>query len=187
MEHYDLVLFGATGYTGQLCAKYIRDTYDAKGETVKWALAGRSQKRLDAMRAKLRLQCGVLVADVSNPASIEAMVKRTRCVANLVGPYLRLGGIVVVEACARLGCGYVDLTGESAFYAQVIDRCHTLAQSTGAIIVPSSGFDSIPGDLTTYLAAQAIANSDDEIVDSYVGIRTFGWVSVLFSSIVTRC
>lgn len=179
---YDLVLFGATGYTGQLCAKYLAATYSSSKKTdgeVRWAIAGRSRQRLEAMRAALSLSCDVVFADTGDRDSIDAMARQARCVANLVGPYLRLGGEVVVEACVRNGTCYVDLTGETAFYATLVDKYHEAAQRTGAIIVPSAGFDSVPGELTAYLAARALQRSDpdDDIVDAYAGISTFGWFS----------
>lgn len=142
----DIVLFGATGFTGKLVAEYL--AMHAPPE-VRVALAGRNPGKLETVRAQLSPRASswpLLVADSADPASLAAVVSRAHVVITTVGPYAKLG-MGVVEACANHGTHYVDLTGEVQFIRDSIDRFDARAKQTGARIVHCCGFDSIPSDL----------------------------------------
>ena len=142
---YDIVVYGATGFTGKLVAEYMA----AKGgHGLRWAMAGRSADKLAAVRDEIGAPADtpLVVADASDPDSIRAMVASTRCVCTTVGPY-QLYGTIVVEACAELGTDYVDLTGEPGWMYETNRDYSNAAKASGARIVHSCGFDSIPIDL----------------------------------------
>lgn len=146
----DIVLFGATGFTGKLVAEYLAHHAPAG---VAIALAGRSRDKLERVRAGLPAAAAtwpLLVADSADPASLGAVAGRTKALITTVGPYARLG-LPLVEACARQGTHYVDLTGEVQFIRDSIDRFDAIARQTGARIVHSCGFDSIPSDLGVWV------------------------------------
>ncbi len=149
---FDLVLFGATGFTGRLVAEYLRDHAEPG---LAWAIAGRDRGKLEALRAELARARGgrdvpVLVGDVSDPPSLAAIVAQARVVCTTVGPYTRYGP-PLVAACAERGVDYCDLTGESNFIRQMIDQHHAEAERTGARIVHACGFDSVPSDLGVHV------------------------------------
>jgi short subunit dehydrogenase-like uncharacterized protein len=145
---YDVVLFGATGFTGALTAQYLTRTPG----TLRWALAGRNRGKLEALRRRVAeidpaaSELPLLYADVNDPASIRAVAESARVVATTVGPYVRYGE-PLVAACAAAGTDYVDLTGEPEFVDRMWLRYHEQAQQSGARLVHSCGFDSIPYDL----------------------------------------
>jgi short subunit dehydrogenase-like uncharacterized protein len=162
----DIVVFGATGFVGRLLAEHLAEHAP---DAVRIGLAGRSQERLAAVRSGLPERAAewpLLVADAADPASLAAMAGSTRVVATTVGPYLRYG-LPLVEACARAGTDYVDLTGEVLFVRRSIDDWHEVAVASGARIVHACGFDSIPSDLSVLLAAeQARADGEGELQDA---------------------
>lgn len=147
---FDVVVWGATGFTGRLVAEYLARTQDT--HRARWALGGRDRAKLEEVRKGLAAQvpaCAelpLLLADAKDAASLEALVKRTRVVCTTVGPYARYGN-ELVAACARAGTDYVDLTGEVQWMRRMIDAHHEQARSSGARIVHTCGFDSIPSDL----------------------------------------
>lgn len=149
---YDLVLFGATGFTGELTAAYLAEHAPAD---CRWALAGRNAVKLEEVRARLaevNPECATLPllhADAEDPASLEAVARATRVVITTVGPYL-LYGEPLVAACAEAGTDYVDLTGEPEFVDRMYLAHHDRAVETGARLVHACGFDSIPHDLGAY-------------------------------------
>ncbi|MBT2224464.1 trans-acting enoyl reductase family protein [Nonomuraea sp. NEAU-A123] len=136
---YDIVLFGASGFTGALTAAYLAKT---AGPEVRWALAGRDRAKLE----RLGLNAPILVADATDPASLAAIAREARVVVTTVGPYIRYGE-PLVAACAEAGTHYLDLTGEAEFVDRMYVRYHRLATTTGAKLVHACGFDSIPYDL----------------------------------------
>lgn len=158
---YELIVFGATGFTGRLVAEYLAQTYGPgsrrAAEAPRWALAGRNLDKLAALRAELGLGESVplLRVDASDAGALDALVQTTQVVLTTVGPY-QLHGHELVAACARHSTDYVDLCGEPAWMAQMIERWHGTAQASGARIVFSCGFDSIPFDLgVVFLQAAA--------------------------------
>lgn len=146
----DIIVYGATGFTGRLVAEYLASRYGS-GRGVTWAMAGRSLEKLAAVRDAIGApaETPLIAADASDPASLEAMVGRTKAVLTTVGPY-QLYGTALVAACAKAGTDYLDLCGEPAWMRQMIDAHHATAQASGARIVFSCGFDSIPFELGVF-------------------------------------
>ena len=140
---YDVVLFGATGFTGALTAEYLAKNAAAD---LTWALAGRNQTKLEAIRSKLGVEVDLLLADVEDPASLKTVAESTRILVTTVGPYVRYGE-PLVAACANAGTDYLDLTGESEFVDRMYVAYHAKAVETGARLIHCCGFDSIPYDL----------------------------------------
>jgi len=150
-----IVVYGATGYTGKLVAEYLNNQYGAGGD-ISWAIAGRSREKLEAVRKELGISSKIplVIADASDPASIKDMVRRAGVIITTVGPY-QLYGSDLVAACAEAGTDYVDLCGEPTWMKQMIDAHTATAQASGARIVFSCGFDSIPFDLGVLFLQQA--------------------------------
>jgi len=144
---FDIIVYGATGYTGRLVAEYLARRHGVGGE-VKWAMAGRSAAKLAQVRDEIGApaQTPLVVADADDPASLAAMVARTRAVLTTVGPY-QLYGDALVAACAEGGTDYLDLCGETPWMRKVILAHDATAKRTGARITLSCGFDSIPFEL----------------------------------------
>jgi short subunit dehydrogenase-like uncharacterized protein len=155
----DVVLFGATGFVGRLIAHYLAE-HAPQGARI--GLAGRSEDKLARIRGELPPAASawpLLSADSGDRASLDALVRRTRAIATTVGPYFR-AGMPLVEACADAGTHYADLTGEVLFVHEAL-RHHERAAASGARIVNSTGFDSIPSDLGVLLLHQAAAADGD--------------------------
>lgn len=149
---YDLIVFGATGYTGQLVCRYLL----SHPENPSWAVAGRSASRLSSLKSSLSLpdSVGVIEAETSNYSSLTSMTAQARVLVNIVGPYRPFKAEEVVRACVETGTHYVDLSGETGFNSDVIEKFHLKAQAKGVVVSNSVGFDSLPFDLTTFLAVQ---------------------------------
>ncbi|WP_276652198.1 saccharopine dehydrogenase family protein [Corynebacterium vitaeruminis] len=142
---YDVVLFGATSYVGRIVAGYLARTYPP-GSGVRIALAGRNLEVLTGLKESLGVDFPIVLADITDSASVESMVASTTVLISTVGPYSRYGD-VVVEACARRGTDYVDLCGEAFFIRRTIDAYHEIARQSGSRIVHACGFDSVPSDI----------------------------------------
>ena len=165
---YDIVLFGATGFVGELTAEYLAQ-HAPDGARI--ALAGRSSERLEDLRARLRRpDFGVLRADASEAESVGRLAEAGRVVISTVGPYL-LHGEPLVAACAAAGTDYVDLTGESEFVDLMYLRYHAVAKESGARLVHSCGFDSIPYDLGALFTVLQLPE------DVPIALRGFGGAS----------
>lgn len=147
-REFDIVVYGATGYTGRLVAEHFVREYGRRPDRPKWAMAGRSKAKLEAVRDEIGAPADtpLVVADASEPGTLDAMCHRTRVVLTTVGPY-QLYGSELVAACARSGTDYADLCGEPAWMREMIEAHHEQAKASGARISFSSGFDSIPFDL----------------------------------------
>jgi saccharopine dehydrogenase (NAD+, L-glutamate forming) len=163
---YDIVLFGATGFTGGLTAEYLRD--HAPGN-VSWAIAGRNREKLAALRERLG---GVpaLTADVDDQRSLMALAESARVVVTTVGPYIHYGE-GLARACAETGTDYLDLTGEPEFVDLVYLRYHGRARATGARLVHCCGFDSIPVDLGVAFTVAQLPAGEPLHIDSYMQVR----------------
>jgi short subunit dehydrogenase-like uncharacterized protein len=151
---FDIVVYGATGFTGQLVAEYLAAHYTGEGAP-KWAMAGRSLDKLASVRDAIGAPADtpLIVADAGDPASLKAMVEQTRSVLTTVGPY-QLYGAELLAACAATGTDYLDLCGEPVWMRQMIDAHQATAQSSGARIVFSCGFDSVPFELGTFFVQE---------------------------------
>jgi short subunit dehydrogenase-like uncharacterized protein len=144
---FDIVVYGASGFTGQLVAEYLAAHYSG-ASAPKWAMAGRSLEKLAAVRDAIGAPAdtALIAADAGDPASLKAMIDQTNSVLSTVGPY-QLYGSELVAACAATGTDYLDLCGEPVWMRQMIDAHEATAQSSGARIVFSCGFDSLPFEL----------------------------------------
>jgi len=165
---FDIVVFGASGYTGRLVAEYLAAEY---GDTdLTWAMAGRSLDKLASVRTEMGISDAValLEVDVDNPASVSEMVDACRVVITTVGPY-QLYGDELVKQCAERGTDYVDLTGEPSWMHETIARFSEAAKLSGARIVHSCGFDSIPFDLGVYLLQQHAIEKTGEPIATVKG------------------
>ncbi|MBR1215158.1 saccharopine dehydrogenase NADP-binding domain-containing protein [Bradyrhizobium sp. JYMT SZCCT0180] len=151
---FDIVVYGASGFTGQLIAEYLAAQYKGDGN-LKWAMAGRSLHKLAAVRDAIGAPADtpLIVADADDPASLKAMVGQTRSMISTVGPYQRYGS-ELVAACVADGTDYFDLCGEPLWMRQMIDAHEAAAKSTGARIVFSCGFDSLPFELGVFSVQQ---------------------------------
>jgi short subunit dehydrogenase-like uncharacterized protein len=155
----DLVLLGATGFTGALTAEYLARSAPTG---LRWALAGRNRGKLEAVRARLAAidpalaELELLEADSHDRASLDAVVRRAKVVITTVGPYLEHGE-PLVAACAAAGTDYVDLTGEPEFVDRMYVAHHAAAEASGARIVHACGFDSVPHDLGAHYAVKELA------------------------------
>lgn len=149
-KEFDIIVYGATGFTGRLVAEYLSKQY-GNGQELTWAMAGRSQEKLEQVRDEMSLPADtpLVVANSSDIVSMKGLVSRTKAVITTVGPY-QLYGALLVEMCVNLGTDYVDLCGESVWMRHMIDQHQEAAQKSGARIVFSCGFDSIPSDLAIY-------------------------------------
>ncbi len=154
-REFGIIVYGATGYTGRLVCEYLNKQYGINAD-VKWAMAGRSQQKLESVRDEMGISADVplVVADANNPESVKAMVERSKVIITTVGPY-QLYGSDLVAACAKAGTDYVDLCGEPAWMHEMIAAHGEAAKASGARIVFSCGFDSIPFDLGVYFLQQA--------------------------------
>lgn len=153
-QDFDIVVYGATGFTGQLVAEYLAAHY--KGDrSLRWAMAGRSLDKLKSVRDAIGAPADtpLIVADASDAASLKAMVAQTKSVITTVGPYLLYGNELIAE-CVATGTDYFDLCGEVPWMRRMIDAHLATAQKTGARIVFSCGYDSIPFELGTFFVQE---------------------------------
>ncbi len=153
-KEFDIVIHGATGFTGRLVAEYMMARYPNSGNSdgIRWAMGGRSFEKLQAVRDEIGApkDTPLVVTDTANAASLQSLMDRTRLVLTTVGPY-QLYGNEMVAACAAHGVDYVDLCGEPAWMRQMIDAHEDEAKASGARIVFSCGFDSVPFDLGVFM------------------------------------
>ncbi len=167
---FDLVLFGATGFTGGLTAEYLAEHVPAG---TRWALAGRSRGKLEAVRTRLERiapassELELLIADVTDAASMQSVAEAARVVATTVGPYIHHGE-PLVAACAKAGTDYLDLTGEPEFVDLMWLRHHAAAQASGARLVHCCGFDSIPHDLGAQFTVEQLRADGPVSVKGFV-------------------
>ncbi len=161
-REFDVILYGATGFTGQQTVRYFA-RYAPIG--VRWAIAGRSQKRLEALGAEVP----ALVADATDSRAAMELASRTRVLLTTAGPF-ELYGDRLVEACVRTRTDYVDITGEVAWVRSLIDRFHAEAERNGTRIVPFCGFDSVPADLGVSLLVKQLG-SGIAVAKSYFQVK----------------
>jgi short subunit dehydrogenase-like uncharacterized protein len=169
-REFDIVLYGATGFVGKLTAEYLA----RRGGDARIALAGRSTDKLLAVRESLGEKAQswpIISADASQPSTLNAMAAQAQVVVTTVGPYAKYG-LPLVAACAAAGTDYADLTGEMLFIRDSIDLYHKQAADTGARIVHSCGFDSVPSDLTVFaLYRRAQQDQTGELTDTNMVVR----------------
>lgn len=180
-KKYDVVVLGATGFTGKWVAKHLCDVYGADQKNLKWAIAGRNQLKLDEVSnfiGDTESKVEQLLANSENEGSLIDLASRTKTIISTVGPYAQYGSLLV-KVCAEHGTHYVDLTGEVPWMRQMIDQHQTSAQNSGAKIVHSCGFDSVPSDMGTFytqkMAKQQLNKTLNKI--SYNLIKAKGGIS----------
>jgi len=170
-REFDVVLFGATGYTGQKVADYLARNAPPD---LKWAIAGRTAAKLAEVKARLSgesaSRVGVIEASVDDPASLARMTARTRVLVTTVGPFIDYGE-PVAAACVESGTDYVDSTGEPAFVERLIERYDARAKEKGVRLVPSSGFDSVIADMGVYFAIRELPSDRPMKVEGFVKMK----------------
>ena len=157
-REFDIIVYGATGFTGRLVAEYLTQRYVGRKDAPKWAMAGRSAGKLAEVRDLIGAPADtpLVVADASDPATLDAMAARATVILTTVGPY-QLYGSELVAACVKAGTAYADLCGEPGWMREMIDAHQDAAKASGARITFSCGFDSIPFDLGVhFLQAEAV-------------------------------
>ena len=160
-REFDVIIWGATGFTGRLVAEYYLKQYGLGGD-LKWAMAGRSQTKLEQVRSSLgNNDIPLLLADSHDPESLSALVKRSKVICTTVGPYAKYGN-ELVAACVENGTDYCDLAGETQWIRRMIDQHYAAAQKSGSRIVHCCGFDSIPSDMGTYFLQKEAKNQFGE-------------------------
>ncbi|MBW0520524.1 hypothetical protein O181_060239 [Austropuccinia psidii MF-1] len=178
----DIVVYGATGFTGKLVCEYLKQHYlDNSNENLQIAIGGRSKPKLEKVKSELELsdQVKIFVADSHDEDALNEMCKQSKAIVTLVGPYA-LYGDTLVEVCAKNGTHYFDLTGETVWAAHQIAKLDNQAKESKAIIIHSCGYDSVPSDLNVMLAVRElkeITGSDNQVGQVTSGARATGGVS----------
>ena len=174
----DITIYGATGFTGQLCVKYFQ-SLDLK---IKWAIAGRNLEKLKTIANNFASDTEILVADSDDEVRLKDICSRSRVILSTAGPFHRYGS-KLVKACVENGSHYVDITGENFWVKGLIEKHHKEASRKGIRIIPSCGFDSIPSDIGTFYAVQSL-NKPVKRVDSFhswKGEASGGTIETMFS------
>lgn len=158
-REFDVIVWGATGFTGQLVVEYLAETYGVDGE-LRWAIAGRNHSKLETVRKSClaegqRDKLPILIADSADPISLASLVQQTSVLCTTVGPYAKYG-TPLVAACVDAGTHYCDLTGEVQWMAKVIPQYQKAAEASGARIVHTCGFDSVPFDMGNWYLQQVM-------------------------------
>ena len=169
LNKYDFVIYGATGFTGKLVVEYAINQYNNNDE-ISWAIAGRNNEKLEHIQEKYNLpsEIGKIVVDSNDQNSIDEMVGQTKCVLTTVGPY-QLFGEKIIKTCISSGTDYVDLCGEPGFMHKIISECSEEAKETGARVVFSCGFDSIPFDLGVLFVQEEVMSKFNKYAPSVRG------------------
>ena len=142
---YEIIVYGATGFTGQICCKYLRDNY----KDLTWAMSGRNQEKLEQIKSELNLDCDIVVADGADLEALRSLTGQTKVILSTAGPFARYGSMLV-QACVENETHYTDITGENHWVRGLIDKHHAEAASKGIRIIPSCGYDSVPSDIGAF-------------------------------------
>ena len=178
-KKYKIVIFGATGFTGELCAKFMSERYSE----IPMAIAGRSQEKLEKIKAKHNLSFPIIVADAFDVDALNKMCKDAEVVLSTAGPYHKYGSDLL-GACVKNGCHYVDITGESFWIKDMIEKHHTEAGEKGLRIINACGFDSAPSDLGVFYAINQVVGNVKSIqcFQAWKGEASGGTMETMFSS-----
>ncbi|MES2743953.1 MAG: saccharopine dehydrogenase NADP-binding domain-containing protein [Bdellovibrionota bacterium] len=149
MPEFDIAVFGATGFTGRLAAQSL-----AQNPDLKILLAGRDRAKLEAVRSSCQYKPGIRVVDAMDKDAVKALVKDVKVIANFAGPFSKYAH-AIVESVVKQGRAYCDITGETVFIGEMIAKFQEEALSTGAVLIPMAGFDSVPADITSFLALES--------------------------------
>lgn len=189
---YDIILYGATSFVGQLTAAYLHQFLSQankdKADSVRWAIAGRNQDKLTQVKDQVGdSNLPILIADSEDAQSLDALASKSRVIISTVGPYLKYGE-PLIKACVDNGTDYVDLTGEAIFIKAMLDKYQSAAQASGARIVNSCGFDSLPSDLGVLFTqnyAQQTLNAPCHTIHMRVKAAKGGLSGGTFASMAT--
>ena len=178
-KKYKIVIFGATGFTGELCAKFMSERYSE----IPMAIAGRSQEKLEKIKAKHNLSFPIIVADAFDVDALDKMCKDAEVVLSTAGPYHKYGSDLL-GACVKNGCHYVDITGESFWIKDMIEKHHTEAGEKGLRIINACGFDSAPSDLGVFYAINQVVGNVKSVqcFQAWKGEASGGTMETMFSS-----
>ena len=174
----DIIIYGATGFTGQLCVKYFQSL-----ETqAKWAIAGRNQEKLRKVAEENLAEVEILIADSDDEVALDNLTLRAKVILSTAGPFHRYGS-KLVASCVKNNTHYVDITGENFWVKGLIENHHEEAARKGIRIIPSCGFDSIPSDLGAFFAAKSLGKPIKRIESfhSYEGGASGGTLETMFS------
>ena len=174
----DIIIYGATGFTGKLCVKY----FQSLNTTVNWAMAGRNLIKLEKVAKENQTNVEILIADSDDEKALDNLTSRARVILSTTGPFHRYGS-KLVASCIKNHTHYVDITGENFWVKDLIEKHHKEASAKGIRIIPSCGFDSIPSDLGTFFAAKALSQPIKRIESfhSYQGGASGGTLETMFS------
>ena len=168
---FDLIIWGATGFTGNLVCDYINKNYNER--ELRWAIAGRNKKKILKLQQKLKIDDSrTIIADSSDKNSLVKMVKKSKVVCTTVGPYAKYG-TNLVEACIEGETNYCDITGETQWIRRIIDRFHTKAKEKNIKIINSCGFDSIPSDMGVFYSQKKMLDKTGKYA-STINMRVAG-------------
>ena len=178
-KKYKIVIFGATGFTGELCAKFMSERYSE----IPMAIAGRSQEKLEKIKAKHNLSFPIIVADAFDVDALDKMCKDAEVILSTAGPYHKYGSDLL-GACVKNGCHYVDITGESFWIKDMIEKHHTEAGEKGLRIINACGFDSAPSDLGVFYAINQVVGNVKSVqcFQAWKGEASGGTMETMFSS-----
>ena len=178
LKDLDIIIYGATGFTGQLCVKYFQ-SLDTK---VAWAMAGRNLTKLEKVATDNQTKVEILLADSDDDSALDNLTSRARVILSTTGPFHRYGS-KLVASCIKNHAHYVDITGENFWVKGLIEKHHAEASANGIRIIPSCGFDSIPSDLGAFFSAQAVGKPIKRIESfhSYEGGASGGTLETMFS------
>lgn len=186
-RQYDIILFGATGFVGQIMCEYLATRHDPKA--LRWAIAGRNKEKLNELSSRLGLSVDRIVADSSDIDALGRLARSTQVIISTVGPY-SLYGSELVEAAVNAGTDYCDLTGEPHWMQQMIDAHQATATKTGARIIHACGFDSIPSDLgvlyTQKMSEEILGQHCDQIsmrVKAMKGTASGGTIASMLATV----
>ena len=174
----DIIIYGATGFTGKLCVKY----FQSLNTTVTWAMAGRNLIKLQKVAEDYQAKVEILLADSDDESALDNLTSRARVILSTTGPFHRYGS-KLVASCIKNNAHYVDITGENFWVKGLIDKHHAEASAKGIRIIPSCGFDSIPSDLGAFFSARAVGKPIKRIESfhSYEGGASGGTLETMFS------
>lgn len=178
MKDLDIIVYGATGFTGRLCAEYLAENT----EKISWAIAGRNQDKLAEVKQSLGVDVEIIIAEADDIDALEALTARTKVVLSTAGPFHRYGSNLVA-ACVKNATHYVDITGENFWVRGLVEKHHDEAAAKGIRIIPSCGFDSIPSDLGSFYAVKkaGVPISRVESFHSFKGDASGGTLETIFS------
>ena len=163
-KNLDIVVYGATGFTGKLCAKYLSENSD----DLNWAIAGRNKEKLEELKKELSLDVDIFIAESNDEKALDNITKNTKVVLSTAGPFHRYSSNLV-KSCVKNSSDYVDITGEFFWIREMIDLHHEEASSKGVRIIPACGYDSIPSDLGTFFSSTKIKEPIKRIESFHAG------------------